>query len=252
MKKILGFLALLVMGSISTAWGVTVSSTTPNVAILPYIYLQPHESLTYSLTGTATGTALIQVSRDGVNFSPTGIKKVATGAVSESGVITNGEGLGYFRFYVSTITAGSFITSLTDNDDFVAEFRSNKKAPNFQVYDESFRMLNRLVAIPGPQVIMSSTTALNADNMRSVFNVLNSTGGAISISATPTISVTDFPDGTIFIIQSATATVTLSDNGTVTGSLLELGANTRALGVGDILGLILRDGKWWELFFDNN
>lgn len=248
-KKILGFIgALLISGS---AWAVTVSSTTPNVAILDSIFVQPNETLTYSLTGTATGTALIQVSRDGVNYEPTGVQAVGTGAVSETGTLAPGDKAAYYRWYISTITAGSFVTSLYDNDDFTAEIRNNKGQPNVQIYDDSFRFLQRMVLSPAGTVALSSTTQLDMQTFKDSFVVVTSTGGAITLSATPTIGTTGAVDGTVFIIQSATATVTLSDDDSVAGTKLELGDTSRALGVGDIIGLIYRNGSWWELFFSN-
>lgn len=80
-------------------------------------------------------------------------------------------------------------------------------------------------------------------------------GGAVSLIATPTIT-NPSADGQLLIIQGTdnTNTVTLQDEGSLAGTKLELGAATRALGLGDTLGLLwdASAGKWFELFFSAN
>lgn len=254
MKKILGILA--VIGSLALAgpvFAVTVSSTTSNVAILPPILIQANETVGYSVSGTSTGTITLQISRNGQDYTETGISFVGTGSIgSNSGIIYAGDTSAYFRWNVSTITAGSFVTSLTDRDDPVGEFKSNKKVSVFQIYDETIRYKVPPVYSPSPTLSLNSTDQLDKDSLVYGFNVFTSSGGPLTLSATPTITTTTWAEGTRFIIQSATNTITFQDNGTLSGSLLELGANTRALGVGDILELIFRNSTWWEIGFYNN
>lgn len=72
--------------------------------------------------------------------------------------------------------------------------------------------------------------------------------GVITNAATPFISTTTYSQGTVvYIVGSSTNTVTLSDTGSVSGTLLNLGATTRTLGDGDVLELILIGDKWREV-----
>ena len=93
------------------------------------------------------------------------------------------------------------------------------------------------------------TSALNPVGVS--FAVVNATG-ALTSTATPFISTTSAISGQVITIMGGTNALTLQDNGTLSGSLLELGAATRALGAGDILRLRYYNGKWWEEAFVNN
>jgi hypothetical protein len=104
----------------------------------------------------------------------------------------------------------------------------------------------------GSSYAVGASTSLTSVNMDKTFMVLTSTGGAVTLGATPTIATTTFTNGDRYTILSATDTLTFSDNGTVSGTLLELGSTTRALGVGDILQLIYLSGKWYEIGYQNN
>jgi hypothetical protein len=81
------------------------------------------------------------------------------------------------------------------------------------------------------------------------------TGGATSLTSTPTISTNGIINGQELTIEgtSDTNTVVLSDDGTVAGSKLELAASTRTLGVGDTLVIKYNSttAKWYEKSFAN-
>lgn len=116
----------------------------------------------------------------------------------------------------------------------------------------SLKNVRFAVGNSGTALALSTSTSLTTTNLPNTYNLVTSSGGALTVGSTPTIATTTATTGDIFIIQSTTATVTFSDNGTVSGTLLELGSTTRALGVGDILVLIYQGGSWWEMGFYNN
>lgn len=89
-----------------------------------------------------------------------------------------------------------------------------------------------------------------------------SSAGNILMTSTPNISTTTsvggttlLTSGTLLVITSTvTQTVTFQDEGTLTGSFLQLGAATRAVGQYDVLKLIYdaTDGFWREVSYTNN
>lgn len=83
------------------------------------------------------------------------------------------------------------------------------------------------------------------------FAVVNASG-TLTSTATPFISTTTAISGQVLTIMGGANVLTLQDNGTLSGSLLELGSTTRALGAGDILRLRYYGGKWYEEAFVNN
>jgi len=101
------------------------------------------------------------------------------------------------------------------------------------------------------QSLLAATTVLpNAAKIKVVGN-----GGAVALVATPTIT-SPASDGQLLIIQgtSDVNTVTFQDESALAGSMLELGAASRLLGLGDILVLTWdsTDSKWYEVSFSNN
>jgi hypothetical protein len=254
--KAVGIAALVLgCGVFANAGQVSVSiSSTSSAYYSAPLMLQPRESLGYKITGTATGTVIIEHSQTGRDYSSTGVSSVNIWGSTTTGNI-NTDVRDFFRFRVTTITAGTFNLTLTDNDDFVQEALNLKGLPVLKVYDESVRLEGRQVFAPGyngSSLPLATTTELTPLNLDRTFMLVTSTGGALTVGSLPTISTTSAVTGSLYIIQSTTATVTFSDNGTVAGTLLELGSTTRALGVGDILVLIYQGGKWWEMGFYNN
>lgn len=106
--------------------------------------------------------------------------------------------------------------------------------------------------------ISTTTTILPTDS----FNVLQSTGVNITLTSTPTISTSTVVGGTspwadgtkLVLTTTGTVTVTLQDNGTLSGSRLHLGAATRVVGNDKILTLIYVAAQnfWDELAYANN
>lgn len=79
-------------------------------------------------------------------------------------------------------------------------------------------------------------------------------GGAVTLTSTPTIA--DGSDGQYVMIQGTdnTNTLTVQDQGSLASSNLELGAATRVLGAGDVLVLTFDStaSVWYEVSFANN
>lgn len=110
--------------------------------------------------------------------------------------------------------------------------------------------------------IYTSTTIPIMSNYMTLLSSSSKVGENFLMLATPTIATTTvaggataIADGTILILTStSTAIITLQDNGTLSGSLLELGAATRAISQFKVLTLVFqgRLGKWLEIAYANN
>lgn len=106
--------------------------------------------------------------------------------------------------------------------------------------------------------VAATTTILPTDT----FNVLNSTGINVTVTSTPSISTatvvggsTAWADGTRLVLTTtSTVTVTLQDNGTLSGSRLHLDAASRIVGADKILSLIYiaATNFWYETAYANN
>jgi hypothetical protein len=83
------------------------------------------------------------------------------------------------------------------------------------------------------------------------FLVINASG-TLTSTATPFISTTTAISGQVITLMGGSNVLTLDDEGSTTGTLLELGDTSRALGAGDILRLRYYSGKWYEEGFVNN
>lgn len=95
------------------------------------------------------------------------------------------------------------------------------------------------------------------------YETVISSGLLVLLTSTPNISTTTavsgatpLTSGTHLVITSTAAVGALifQDEGTLTGSLLELGGNTRTVGRYDILELVFdaTDGKWREVSYTDN
>lgn len=90
----------------------------------------------------------------------------------------------------------------------------------------------------------------------SAFALFSSTGGAITSSATPFLATTTAVNGQSYeIMSSTTSDLILGDNGSVTGSLIELHQNitSRTLAnPGDLIRFRYYAGKWYEVAFSTH
>jgi len=111
------------------------------------------------------------------------------------------------------------------------------------------------------------TTGVNVSTMipvNSTFEVLTSSGGNLLMTAAPAISsytvanggTTPVQDGAWLILTTTmtTSTITFQSNGTLSGSGIFLGANTRAIALHSTLGLqfVASESAWEERFYNSN
>lgn len=162
MKKAL-IAIVAVLGFCLPAAAVTLSSTTAKSGPVPALHLHPDETLTYTLTGTFTGTAYIEKSFDGTNWKPVGISSTNNSGATLTGTLASGKSATLYRWNGSTIAAGSFIFTMADNDDIVEEVKNNKKVPVTQTKDDSFNVLGRITStgsLSSTFLILSSTFSI--------------------------------------------------------------------------------------------
>lgn len=99
-----------------------------------------------------------------------------------------------------------------------------------------------------------SSTIVNSATF--VVIVTTSPNATIVTTATPTISTTTAIDGQYIVLKgtSSVSTYTFVDQGTLSGSLLELGASTRIVSDLKVLTLMFDSliGKWLEVSYANN
>ncbi len=167
MKKIIAALAIM-LGLSAPLMAITISTTTAGIAPTTALLLQKNESLDWSISGTFTGVTRIEKSIDGTNFAPVGISTTNNAVSTLTGTLYSGAGIGFYRWNASTITAGSFVYSMSDNDDFVTEQLNNKNVPITQTYDDTFR-INGGQVVSGPikigdNVLGSAVTAAVGTN----------------------------------------------------------------------------------------
>lgn len=106
-----------------------------------------------------------------------------------------------------------------------------------------------------PASVTQSLLAASAVNPNATKLKVAGSGGAVTLTATPTITAPS-SDGQLLLIQGTdgTNTVEFQDEASLAGSGLELGAASRVLGLGDILLLTwdAATSKWYEITFSNN
>jgi hypothetical protein len=117
--------------------------------------------------------------------------------------------------------------------------------------DDALSVAGAVITPPSTLQTLAAGNAISADAAK--VRVAGS-GGAVTLTSTPTVA--DGSDGQFLMIlgTSDTNTVTVQDQGTLAGTNLELGAGTRVLGKGDILVLSFdsSDSVWYEVCFANN
>lgn len=205
-KNIRNLIVAAALGGLSalSAFAATVSVTiTSQTLTTPgaSLYLNKNESLTYALTGTATGFILLEKSFNASNFAPTGISVTGSGPVSATGKLYSGSQSTYYRWRASTMTAGatgtgSFVTSLYDNDDVVQEFKNNKGIPIVIISDDSTAISGTLTASSGTITnlnatggIISGVTVTNP-NLNGVFLTSATLSGPLTLTTASTITYT--------------------------------------------------------------
>lgn len=199
----------------------TISSTTANVT--QAFMLFPNESMTYSLTGTATGQLLIERSQNASEWSPAGVTVTGAGAVSSSGTLYSGPSNTYYRIRRSTMTAGSLTTVLADVNDLVKEFKNNKNQTIVAINDDN-------MVVSGGFIATSSTftdvhTTGGTDTNPTLTGAITVTSGS-TITYSGTLESGTRTNNSTTTMQGAVINGTKTDNSTttVTGGTVYSGA----------------------------
>lgn len=216
MKKIIAIALLTMFGLASKAQALSVSKTISSTTFVSgfaasdVLLLQPRESLTYGFTNTtATGTLHLERSFDGSNWtvivSSVNLNNSGSRLLQIEYADPNQQTM--FRFRASTMTgAGTFAVTLTDNDDFVAELRNNKKLPIFQLWDDTIRFFNFNKGIVWNDVIPSTATdSTSAGNQRLVYltGTVAALEGSVVVATAPVAG-----KGASVIVAPGTANLT--------------------------------------------
>lgn len=154
LAAIAGLLLAFAVPAMAETVSTTISSTSAsyNSSVL---YVGPGETASWTLSGTATGTVSLMGSRNGYSYSDTISTAVGAGAVSASGVVRAGTRGYWLRYTVSTITAGSFVCALADQDDKYKEFANGNGRVSLSLYDDSVRITKDLYA---PEDVVAGLT----------------------------------------------------------------------------------------------
>jgi hypothetical protein len=238
-----------------------------------YLTSTPNGDLTNErpLSGEATGLVHSTIITGAITTVPTGVANGSVALVDDAGGLTSGEAMFATAAGVETKTAALARTALglgtmaTQADSAVAISGGTLTGVNVTgtgtlsaLGVSGSTTLTGALGLGGQVYAPSSTlqsllaaTAINPNAFR--LRVVGN-GGAVTLTATPTISPTT-TDGQLLIIQgtSDANTVTLQDVATLPGSQLNLGAGTRVLGAGDSIFLAwdLPTTSWYEISFSN-
>lgn len=185
MKKAMKFivatavLSLFSIPSFASSFSSSIASTTASY-MSKDLSLNKGESLLWTLTGTATGTVLIQKSGNRTHWNNVGSSYVSDGPISETGYIFSDKDETYFRFLVSTITAGTFVCTMADVNDPVFSLNNNKGVPVVKVYDESITITGTSASSVGGAFSIGGdfTLPYNADEIHGTSSVGISTANS--------------------------------------------------------------------------
>ena len=187
MKYIRSFLiacALLVAG-VSASHAVIISSVTASITPTASLLLHPKESLTYTLSGTFTGRAVLEKSDDGTNYELV-LSSTNNSNATKTGVVFADRHPTYYRWRGSTITAGSFVFGLRDNDDLVDELHNRKGEVLIKYTDDGVQIKGNLSS---QGVLPSTDTTSGNSSGQSVKAYLAGTvaavEGSLLVATTP-------------------------------------------------------------------
>jgi hypothetical protein len=129
------------------------------------------------------------------------------------------------------------------------------RTPDSWVVDKSMTVGERVITPPKSSSVASAGTQLSA-SQASLLGITTTGTATITLTSTPTIVAGS--DGQRLVVFNAETSggdiITLQDKGTLSGSGLDLGASSRALGPGDALTLCYSSALscWIETGFSNN
>lgn len=170
----------------------------------------------------------------------------STASINKYGIVVynsgtwNGSGANNYGVFIDTVSGG------TANWGFYNSAAADNQLGGGTTYNSG-----KTAFTPSTLQTLAAGNALlaNATKVR-----VAGSGGAVTLTSTPTIA--DGVDGQIVYILGThdTNTLTVQDQGTLASSNLELAASTRVLGKGDILQLMFdaTDSVWYEVSFANN
>lgn len=201
---------------------VTISSTTALDTKTPALKLQRHESAAWSVTGGATGTIHLERSENLIQWESLG-SSTTQGVVNWSGTVYSGENSYLYRFRVATITASSYITQLSDQDDFVTQVKNNKGIPILDIYDDSLRVYGQIYETG--TIIPSTATTSGTSEGRSRPAYLTGTTaaleGSVLIATTP-VAGHDFSVIVARAVADQTGWVGVAKAAKSTGSIVDV------------------------------
>lgn len=196
MKKIITTI-LAITAMAGSLWAASASKTfTTHTQAGGVVYLANGESIDYSITGTFVATVRVEKSFDGTNYSLAAGPFTATG----TGTIINETGKGAaYRFYCSTHTSGSVVTSLTDVRDVVQIFKNKRNLPILTLKDD-------VVEVTGDLTVSQTLDIAGGTDLGSVtMTTLTVTGNAFSVGAS-TLAV-----GNGIVVAGSTITATVNE-----------------------------------------
>lgn len=228
-----------------------------------YIVQTPSGSLSaeQALSSLSTGVMKSTTVTGVVSTIPIGVANANIALVDDAAGLTAGETLFATASGIESKTAAAARSALglagmaTQNPAAVAITGGSANnlviggttpaAGSFTALSASTRFST--IASAQQNLLAADQITVNAPKLR-----VAGSGGAVTLTSVPTIP-TGSVNGQLLLVQgmSDTNTVTVQDNGTLAGSLLRLGANTRLLTAGDTLLLSWDSdlGVWIEVSF---
>jgi hypothetical protein len=108
------------------------------------------------------------------------------------------------------------------------------------------------ICTPTTYTIAASTTVTPTSEL----GLLTTVDGAVTWTATPHIATTTATNGQFYeIVSSTTSDITIGDNDSVSGSLVELHQNTASrvlANPGDAIAFRYYGGSWYEVYFSTH
>lgn len=215
-------------------------------------------------------TVLLEKSCDGSNFKGLDVAVSTTnnsnGSIVQDTIPVEGcpGGKVWYRFRTSSYTSGISSTTLNEVDAVEGSFYNKQAESIFDLYSGGVKAngYSKIGLLSFTQTANAAMGAATEIPVVTSYATIVSTGLNVLVTATPSISTatlqggtTSIADGTFLIITStASQTITLQDEGTLTGSKLQLGASTRAISIYKVLTLIYSavDGYWREKSYASN
>src|SRR3989344_1657728 len=210
------------------------------------------------LTSSSTGVlAQLDASGGGTTVDGLLMRQTSSGTITDAidvsdETITNALNVG-----ANTITGSGYLITSTASGLTVNSTSANLALQTTTSGDISLAAAGKVNFSSSTKTIFtpSSTQTLSASStivVNSTHLKVAGSGGAVTLTSTPTIA--DGVEGDFVIIRgtSSTNTLTVQDQGTLPSSNMELGSTTRQLGNGDSIGLLFDGSVWVEMWFSGS